>query len=107
MRTSSRQGKGLLHHRGPTFTTAFPRTTALPSRPDRAAVRSPKEPEKNVENPSRKTYLIRADALERREVDDPPRCNVRAQLFDGQRTDREGEGKQLLATRNPRFRHDV
>ena len=62
----------MLHHRGPTFTTPFPRVTALPSRPDRAATPAEIEPEKDVENPLRKTYLIRADAIERRKVDDLP-----------------------------------
>lgn len=65
----------MFHHRGPTFTTPFPRTTALPSLLDRAAIPSAKEPEKDVENPLGKTYLIRVDTLETREVDDPAgRC---------------------------------
>src|SRR5919108_4069944 len=106
MRTSfSRQGNCLLHHRGPTFTTPFPRTTALPSRPDRAAVRSPKEPEKDVENPSRKTYLIRPDALELCEVDDPPRAGPGgAEVLERQDADRDRERQQLLASGNTRLR---
>ena len=96
MRTSSRQGKGLLHHRGPTFTTPFPRVTALPSRPDRAATPAEIEPEKDVENPSGKTYLIRAHSLEAREIDDPARRRTVPQLFDGERSDRKRERQQFL-----------